>query len=88
MGAAMKKWTKPVVGVIGLAAAGAFTFSLDGVAQAVDPLHPKEEHDTFQLVTTTTSGGLVMLQNTVTGDRIEAPLPMLASLGSVKRYKV
>jgi hypothetical protein len=75
-----KKWTKPIVSATALGLAGAFTLSLDGMAQALDPLHPHGEHDTFQLVVmSTATGSTVMLQNTITGEPIAFPWTELAT---------
>jgi hypothetical protein len=81
-----KIWTKPLVGAAALGVAGAFCLSLDGVAHAVDPLSPHEDHDTFQLVqaSTTTSAVIITIQNTVTGDPIEVPGPTMISLMKMK----
>jgi hypothetical protein len=80
-----KKWTKPLAGATALGLAGAFTLSLDGVAQAVDPLHPKKDHDTFQLVVASTaSDTVVVMQNTLTGELIEAPWPELVKYKKAK----
>ena len=83
-----KKWTKPVAGATALGLAGAFTLSLNGVAQVLDPLHPKKEHDTFQLaVLSTASDAVVVMQNTITGELIEAPRPELGKYAKEKTPK-
>jgi hypothetical protein len=41
-------WTKPTVGAVAFSVAGAFTLSLDSIAQSIDPLTGRNEHDTFQ----------------------------------------
>ena len=75
-----KKWTKPVVAVAAIGLAGALTLSLDGVAQALDPLHPHEEHDTFQLVRVSTASDTVIVrQDTITGDLVEIAWPGLVT---------
>ena len=51
--------------------AGVVTLSLDGIAKTFDP--QAEDHDTFQLVTTATSGTAVVKQDTVSGALIEIP---------------
>jgi hypothetical protein len=71
-----KIWTKPVIGVGALTLAGAFTLSLDGVAQAADPLTPHKPRDTFQLaVTSTASDVIITMQNTITGEEFVVPWP-------------
>ncbi len=78
------------VAIVTLGGFGFYTLAGDAVAQARDPLNPKDEHDSFVLIaaTTTSSGTVVMFQNTVTGDSIEAPRPELPKPGLLKRYKL
>jgi hypothetical protein len=74
------------VAVVTLGGFGLYTLAGDGVAQARDPLTPKDEHDTFVMIAATTTGSdtVVVFQNTVTGDLIKAPTPELPKLGMVK----
>jgi hypothetical protein len=60
------------------------------VAQARDPLTPVGDHDSFVLIaaTTTSSDTVMIFQNTVTGDSIEAPRPELPKPSLLRRYKV
>ena len=77
------------VAVVTLGGFGLYTLTGDAVAQARDPLTPKDDHDSFVLMaTTTTSDTVMVIQNTVTGEPIEAPLPTMVALSLGKRDKV
>jgi hypothetical protein len=78
------------VAAVTLGGFGLYTLAGDAVAQARDPLIPVGDHDSFVLIaaTTTSSDTVVMFQNTVTGDSIEAPKPELPKPSLLKRYKV
>lgn len=72
----MKKWTKPLIGVIGIAAASAYVLTVDGWALASDPLQPPEPHETFQFMTATGgSSAAAVMQDMVTGNFFEVPGP-------------
>jgi hypothetical protein len=73
--------------VVTLGGFGLYTLAGDAVVQARDPLNPKDQHDTFQLVlaSTTATDTVVVFQNTVTGDLIKAPTPELPKLGMKRR---
>jgi hypothetical protein len=62
--------------VVALGGFGLYSLTGDAVAQARDPLHPKDDHDTFELVapTTSSSGTTLLYQNTVTGEVVEVPM--------------
>lgn len=78
------------VAVVTLSGFGLYALAGDAVAQARAPLTPLGDHDSFVLIaaTTTSSDTVVMFQNTVTGDPIEAPTPELPKPGLLKRCKV